>query len=88
MVFYVDGLRKDVLEEMAAAGELPLLKRFILDRAASVDNAVTSIPSITFGNATAMVTGVYPSHHGVVANTWFDRDRLVFRNYESARHDV
>src|SRR5262247_1674790 len=40
MVFYVDGLRKDVLEEMAAAGELPLLKRFILDRAASVDNAV------------------------------------------------
>jgi arylsulfatase A-like enzyme len=84
MVFYVDGLRKDVFEEMAAAGELPRLKRFILDRGASVENAVTSIPSITYGNATAMITGVYPSHHGVVANKWFDRDRLVLRNYQTA----
>src|SRR5687767_1967646 len=40
MVFYVDGLRKDIFEEMARAGELPLLKRYIIDRAASVDDAV------------------------------------------------
>ena len=83
MIFYVDGLRKDVLEEMAQAGELPLLKRYVLDRSASVDHAVTSIPGLTYANATSMVTGLYPGHHEVVGNKWFDRERLVYRNYES-----
>jgi arylsulfatase A-like enzyme len=83
MIFYVDGLRPDILEEMAQNGELPLLKRYILDRAASVENAITSVPAITYGNATAMVSGLYPSHHAIAANKWFDRERLVCRNYES-----
>jgi arylsulfatase A-like enzyme len=83
MIFYVDGLRRDVLDEMAANGELPLLKHHILDRAASVQDAVTMIPGLTYANATSMVCGLNPSHHAVVANKWFDRDRLVVRNYQS-----
>jgi arylsulfatase A-like enzyme len=83
IVFFVDGLQPDVFAEMAAAGELPRLRRFLLDRAASVNNAVTGVPSITFTNATTMITGVHPGRHGILGNRWFDRDTLIHRRYDN-----
>jgi arylsulfatase A-like enzyme len=83
VVVYVDGLHKGRLEELAATGELPLLKKYLLDRAASVENAVCCVPSATYANAASMVTGVFPSRHGVMGNRWFDRNLLIAHNYES-----
>ena len=32
-----------------------------------------SFPSLTFPNHYTLVTGMYPSHHGLVDNTYFDK---------------
>jgi hypothetical protein len=85
IVFFVDGLQPDVLSEMAEAGELPRLKLHLLDRAASVDNAVTGLPSITYANAATMITGRFPGHHGISGNKFFDRRSLVYRDYGTLR---
>jgi arylsulfatase A-like enzyme len=85
ILFYVDGLRADVLEELAAGGELPRLREHVLDRGVRVRSAVTSVPSVTYANAVSMLTGAWPSTHGVWANASFDRDRLLTRNYEVQR---
>jgi len=85
ILFFVDGLRQDVFEEVAASGKLPLLSRHLLDRAARVRSAVTGVPSVTYANATSMLTGCWPSTHGVWANVWFDREALLTRNYETQR---
>jgi predicted AlkP superfamily pyrophosphatase or phosphodiesterase len=36
---------------------------------------IPSYPSVTFPNHYAMVSGLYPSHSGLVNNTFYDRDR-------------
>ena len=36
---------------------------------------VPSFPSKTFPNHYTLVTGLYPGHHGIVGNTFFDPDR-------------
>ena len=85
VLFYVDGLRQDVFEEMLAEGKLPKLRRTFLDRAARVRSAVVSVPSVTYANSVTMVTGRWPSAHGVWANVWFDRYELLTHNYEDER---
>ena len=85
IVFFVDGLREDVLADFHDRGELPRLSRYFLDRAARVRSAVTSVPSLTYANAVTMMTGHWPSRHRVWSNMWFDRDELLTRNYEEER---
>lgn len=72
IVVYVDGLHAGILEEERAAGRFPALARYLLDRAARVENAVTCIPSVTYANASSMVTSILPGGHGIL-NRWFDR---------------
>ncbi len=39
------------------------------------DGMIPSYPSKTFPNHYTLVTGLYPAHHGLVANTFFDPER-------------
>lgn len=87
-LFFVDGLRRDVLERLAGEGRLPRLQRHLLDRAASVQSAVACVPSVTYANAGAIGTGCWPSSHQVWANQWFDRNHLFSRTYEVDRDDM
>jgi hypothetical protein len=90
-VLFFDGLSKEALDRVAAAGDIPALKAEVLDRGLSVDTAVSSIPSETYPNLAALQTGLFPGHHGIPANIWLDR-RLqireshtnIFRSYSSA----
>jgi hypothetical protein len=84
ILIFVDGLRADVLEELRAAGKLPRLDRYLFDRAARVRTAVDCIPSVTYANAMTMLTGCWPSSHGVWANVCFDREALQARDFEAA----
>ncbi|HID22178.1 MAG TPA: hypothetical protein EYP14_07230, partial [Planctomycetaceae bacterium] len=45
VVFYVDGLRPDVVLEMAALGHLPTIKRLFVDGGVWLRNAFTAFPS-------------------------------------------
>ena len=85
ILFFVDGLRADVLEDLRGEGRLPRLQRLLFERGAHARSAVSSVPSVTFANAVSMVTGCFPGTHGAWANVVFDRQQLRTRNYEEAR---
>ena len=83
IVFYVDGLNADVFQEMLDAGELPAIRKYFVRRGAYCPRAVANTPSVTLANLTSFVTGRFPGHHGIVGINWFDRNRLIWRNYET-----
>jgi alkaline phosphatase D len=65
----LDGFRYDYAEKYAATHLLDLAK------AGASAELIPSYPSITFPNHISIVTGMYPEHHGIVANTFFDPAR-------------
>lgn len=83
VVFLVDGLNARVFAEMLEAGELPAISRHFADRGLYAPTAVANTPSVTLPNLTSLVTGRFPGHHGVTGINWFDRNRLLWRDYET-----
>ena len=47
VVFYVDGLRPDIVEELAAMGQIPNLRRHFVEGGTHLCNAFTAFPSDT-----------------------------------------
>lgn len=90
-VLFFDGLSKEAFDHLLAEGALPNIRKEIVDRALTVDNAVASVPSETYPNLGALLTGLFPGHHGIPANVWLDR-RLrvreahtnIFRSYATS----
>ncbi|RZJ78561.1 MAG: hypothetical protein EOO20_27735 [Chryseobacterium sp.] len=62
-----DGFRYDYAEKYNAVNLLQLSATGI--RAASM---IPSFPALTFPNHYSLVTGMYPSHHGLVDNNFFE----------------
>lgn len=62
IILSFDGLRPDALR--------PAMPAALLDRAAFTWQARTVLPSVTLPSHTSMLTGVPPSVHGMLANTW------------------
>jgi predicted AlkP superfamily pyrophosphatase or phosphodiesterase len=62
-----DGFRWDYIDR----GESPALKRLAAAGVRS-KGLVPSFPSFTFPNHYTLVTGLYPEHHGIVANNMMD----------------
>lgn len=63
-----DGFRYDYAEKYKATHLLELSKNGV--QAASM---IPSYPSVTFPNHYTIATGLYPSHHGLVNNTFYDK---------------
>ncbi len=85
ILFVVDGLNATTFQELLTAGQLPSIDKYFVKRGLYVPQAVASHPSLTMDNLMSIVTGRFPGHHGLPAAKWFDRNRLVFRNYETIR---
>ncbi len=83
VLFFVDGVSPAVFDEMLAAGRLPNLKRHLVDRGFYARRCVANVPSVTLANETSFVTGLFPGRHAVTGINWFDRNRLIWRNYET-----
>lgn len=62
-----DGFRYDYAEKYQAEHLLQFGKQGV--KAASM---VPSFPSVTFPNHYSIATGLYPSHHGIVNNSFYD----------------
>lgn len=62
-----DGFRWDYMSKAPT----PNLQRLIA-RGVHARNLIPSFPSKTFPNHYSIVTGLYPGHHGIVANNIFD----------------
>ena len=63
----IDGLRSDFVEKYHAKSLQAYGKSGII-----ADYMTSVFPSLTFPNHYSIVTGLYPAHHGLVDNTFFD----------------
>ena len=82
VVFFVDGVNPQVFQELLDADRLPNLKKYFMDRGLYIERCVANVPSVTLANETSFVTGLFPGRHGVTGINWFDRNGLIYRNYE------
>ncbi|HEY1803642.1 MAG TPA: ectonucleotide pyrophosphatase/phosphodiesterase [Terracidiphilus sp.] len=64
----LDGFRWDYAKRDNAAHLLALGKRGV----SAPEGMIPSYPSLTFPNHFTIVTGLYPEHHGIVANSFLD----------------
>ncbi len=83
VVFVVDGVNAEIFEQMLEAGELPAFKRYFIDRGLYVRRAVCNVPGVTLANLTSLATGRFCGHHQITGINWFDRNRLIYRNYDT-----
>ncbi len=67
----LDGFRFDYVDEHGA----PHIKALAAAGATAPEGMYPSYPSITFPNHLTLVTGLYPEHHGIVANSFYDPAR-------------
>jgi predicted AlkP superfamily pyrophosphatase or phosphodiesterase len=67
----LDGFRYDYATKYGAKNLLAMAMR----GASAPEGMIPSFPSVTFPNHYSIVTGLYPEHHGIVANTFYDPAR-------------
>jgi predicted AlkP superfamily pyrophosphatase or phosphodiesterase len=65
-----DGFRYDYAQKYGAQNLLDYAKQGV-----QADALIPSFPSVTFPNHYTIATGLYPSHTGLVANSFYDRAR-------------
>ncbi|HEX6574427.1 MAG TPA: ectonucleotide pyrophosphatase/phosphodiesterase [Gemmatimonadaceae bacterium] len=75
----IDGFRADYLDRYPA----PNLLRVARQGVRSI-GMIPSFPSKTFPNHLSLVTGVYPSQHGIVGNRFWDPARKALYALDSA----
>ena len=75
----LDGFRYDYPQKYGAPHLLALAKK----GASAPDGMLPSYPSLTFPNHFTIVTGLYPEHHGLVANTFYDPARKQTYSYRN-----
>ena len=73
----LDGFRYDYAKKYHAEQLLALAAQ----GASAPDGILPSYPSITFPNHYTIVTGLYPEHHGIVANSFYDPARKETYSY-------
>jgi len=83
LIFVVDGVSAEIFERMLSDGELPAIEKHFARRGLYAPRAVANVPSVTLANLTSLATGRLPGHHGITGINWFDRNRLIWRNYET-----
>lgn len=81
LVFYVDGLRPDIVEEMSAMGHLPNITSTFLRGGTKLQHAYTVFPSDTITSNGSMWTGVFSDRHGVKGQIGFDRRTRRSQNF-------
>lgn len=65
-----DGFRYDYADKYLA----PNLRRF-RRKGVQAGSMLPSFPSVTFPNHYTLATGLYPSHHGLIYNQFYDRQK-------------
>jgi len=67
----VDGLPADAFKDPKIS--MPTMRR-LAEEGATSEGMRCSFPTVTWPNHTTLVTGVHPARHGVLANSYFDRE--------------
>jgi len=67
----LDGFRYDYAEKYHAEN----IRALAATGAAAREGMIPAYPSLTFPNHYTLATGLYPEHHGIVANNFYDAAR-------------
>ena len=86
VIIYVDGLRPDVVVEMAQWGQMPNFRELFLDNGSWVRNSFSVLPSLTLTNFSSMITGDYSNRNGVKMQAYYDRKANVYVDGLSVRY--
>ncbi|HUG89274.1 MAG TPA: alkaline phosphatase family protein, partial [Planctomycetaceae bacterium] len=81
VVFYLAGLRPDVVREMAAMGHLPHIKATFLEGGLEAARCYTAFPSDTITSNGTMWTGCFSDRHGIKGQVRFSRRTLHSESY-------
>ena len=77
----LDGFRYDYARKYGARHILAIAAK----GASAPDGMIPSYPSLTFPNHYTLVTGLYPEHHGIVANSFYDPGRKETYSYHDPK---
>jgi alkaline phosphatase D len=77
----LDGFRYDYATKYGAKNLLAMAAR----GSSAPDGMFPSYPSVTFPNHYSIVTGLYPEHHGIVANSFYDPARKEGYSYTNPK---
>jgi len=77
----LDGFRYDYAKKYNATHLLELAA----EGASAPEGMLPSYPSITFPNHYTIVTGLYPEHHGIIANNFYDPARKETYSYHDSK---
>jgi len=77
----LDGFRYDYPVKYGA----PHLLAMGVKGASAPEGMLPSYPSLTFPNHLALITGLYPEHHGIVGNTFYDPSRDATYVYKDSK---
>ena len=80
VIFFIDGLRPDVVTEMAESGHMPNFRELFIENGTWVRNSFTVEPSLTLTSFASMITGTYANRHGVKMQAYYDRDTDTYIN--------
>ena len=77
----LDGFRYDYAQKYGAKNLLQMAAQ----GASAPNGMIPSFPSLTFPNHYTLVTGLYPEHNGIVANTFYDPGRKDGYTYKDPK---
>ena len=77
----LDGFRYDYAEKYGAKNLMQMASR----GASAPQGMIPAYPSVTFPNHYTIVTGLYPEHHGLVANSFYDPVRKARFSYTDSK---
>ncbi len=88
VVISVDGLRPDYITAADEHGaKVPELRKFLRE-GTYADGVTGVVPTVTYPSHTTIVTGVWPTKHGIWANTTFDPLRKNFEGWYWYAEDI
>ncbi|MGC2500403.1 MAG: ectonucleotide pyrophosphatase/phosphodiesterase [Acidobacteriaceae bacterium] len=80
----LDGFRYDYARKYGARHLLAIAAH----GASAPEGMIPAYPSLTFPNHYTIVTGLYPEHHGIVGNSFYDPERKETYSYRDAKTDT
>lgn len=88
VTFLLDGCNNNVLHDMAVRGEIPNIARLMEMGTTFTHGAVSSFPTVTLANHTAIATGAHPGHHNVLHNSFWHRQerKRIDTNHPATWH--
>jgi len=77
----LDGFRYDYPQKWGA----PHIAVLARTGATAPEGMLPAYPSITFPNHFTLITGLFPEHHGIVGNTFYDPSRRASYSYKDSK---